>query len=59
MKNKTNLIDDCKKFLGIYPHNVLSNVCVGDPYFYKSMCERYGTQNVNDEIKKLEREKNK
>ncbi len=48
-----NLIDDCKKYLGIPPYDGWTNVCMGDVYFYKSMCDRYGKQNVDDIIKSL------
>ena len=48
-----NLIDDCKKYLGLYPYNDWTNVCVSDSYFYKSICDKYGKQNVDDTIKIL------
>lgn len=48
-----NITSDCKKFLGIYPHNVLTNIVVGDPHFYNYMCERYGEHTVVDKLKEL------
>ena len=48
-----NIIDDCKKYLGLPPYDGWTNICVGDPYFYKSICDKYGKQNVDDTIKLL------
>ena len=48
-----NLIDDCKKYLGIYPYNTWTNIVVYDLYFYEDMCKKYGEQNVANAIKKL------
>lgn len=48
-----NLIDDCKKYLGESPYNSSSNICVGDAYFYMSMCRKYGEEDVVNTIKRL------
>ena len=48
-----NLIDDCKKYLGKSPYDEWPNVCVGDVYFYRSMCEKYGEQDVMNAINLL------
>ena len=48
-----NLIDDCKKYLGLPPYDGWTNVCVIDPYFYKSMCDKYGEQDVKREVERL------
>ena len=50
---KNNLIDDCKKYLGIFPYNDLTNIVVNDSYFYMDMCKRYGKENVINTIKEL------
>ena len=49
----SSLIDDCKKYLGLPPYDGWTNVCVSDPYFYKSICNKYGEQNVQDAIEGL------
>ena len=48
--NNSNLVDDCKKFLGIAPYNTTTNVCVGDPYFHRDLCNKYGADEVNKTI---------
>lgn len=50
----SNLIDDCKKYLGIDPYNDWTNIVVNDSYFYKDMCKKYGEKNVIDTINKLQ-----
>lgn len=50
-----NLIEDCKKYLGLYPYDDWTNIVVNDSYFYKDMCKRYGEQNVANAIKELKR----
>ena len=47
------LIDNCKKYLGIYPYNDSTNVVTGDPYFYIDMCKKYGKENVDNAIKQF------
>lgn len=47
------LIEDCKKYLGIAPYNTYSNIVIGDPFFYNSMCKKYGTEDVTYIIKNL------
>lgn len=51
-----NLIEDCKKYLGIYPYNNWTNFVVSDYYFYQDMCKRYGEQSVANAIKELKKE---
>ena len=48
-----NVVDDCKKYLGLPPYNDWTNICVSDPYFYKSICDKYGKKSVDDTIKFL------
>ena len=48
-----NLIDDCKKYLGLYPYNNWTNFVVKDFYFYTDMCKKYGEENVANAIKEL------
>lgn len=48
-----DITDDCKKYLGIFPYNDWTNICVGDSYFYKDICNRYGEQNVVNAIEEL------
>ena len=48
-----NLIDDCKKYLGMHPYNDWTNIVVSDSYFYMDMCEKYGKENVANAIKEL------
>lgn len=47
------LIDDCKKYLGIAPYNTYSNIVISDPFFYNSMCKKYGAEDVTCVIKNL------
>jgi hypothetical protein len=49
----SNLVDDCKKYLGKAPYDSWSNIVMGDSYFYKYMCDKYGEQDVEDAIKRL------
>ena len=49
----SNLIDDCKKYLGISPYDNWFNVVICDTYFYKSICEKYGEQDVKREVERL------
>ena len=56
MKNKTNIIDDCKSYLGKSPYDNPTNIVVGDIYFYRDMCKKYGEQNVIEAIKKIKGE---
>lgn len=55
MSKVSNIVDDCKKFLGVPPYNHSSNICVGDIYFYKSICNTYGESNVINTCKELQR----
>ena len=48
-----NVVDDCKKYLGISPYDGWTNVVVNDVYFYMDMCKRYGEEIVNKTIKAL------
>ena len=48
-----NVVDDCKKYLGICPYNCWANIIVGDSYFYMDMCKKYGEETVNKTIKAL------
>lgn len=56
MTDKSNLVDDCRKYLGKTPYNTSSNICLGDGYFYMSMCNKYGEQEVINTIKALRKE---
>lgn len=53
MSKVSNIVYDCKKLLGLPPFNHSSNICVGDPHFYKSLCNTYGELNVVRTIKEL------
>lgn len=46
----TDIVDDCKKYLGIAPYNNFTNICVGDPYFHRALCDKYGAYEVNQTI---------
>lgn len=49
------LIDDCKKFLGLPPYNTWTNVVCGDIYFRMDMVRKYGEEQVVKAIKELEK----
>ena len=51
-----NVVDDCKKYLGLSPYNTWTNVVVSDSYFYMDMCKKYGEEIVNKTIKALKQE---
>ena len=44
------IVDDCKKFLGITPYNTYNNVVMEDPHFLKSLQEKYGKDAVDTTI---------
>lgn len=48
-----NVIDDCKKYFGLYPYNTWANIVVSDSYFYMDMCKKYGKEIVNKTLKTL------
>lgn len=48
-----NIINDCKKYLGLPPYNDWMNIVMDDAYFYMDMCKKYGEQNVAMAIKQL------
>ena len=50
-----NIIEDCKKYLGIAPYNISTNVVAYDPYFCNSLSRRYGAQSVAYVIMVLKR----
>lgn len=45
--------EDVKKFLGIAPYNTYTNICAGDPYFYKDLLRKYGDAEVTKTIRSL------
>ncbi len=47
------LIEDCKKYLGLVPYNTYNSIVVGDPFFYNSMCKKYGAEDVAYVVKNL------
>lgn len=53
-KYQSALIDDCRKFLGLAPYNTYNNIVVGDPFFYNSMCKKYGDKEVAYVVKVLQ-----
>ena len=48
-----NVVEDCKKYLGLPPYNGWTNIVVSDFYFYKSICKKYGEDVVDKMIKML------
>ena len=48
-----DIINDCKKYLGVHPYDNWANIIVGDAYFYADMCKTYGEQNVVKTIKAI------
>lgn len=51
-----NVVEDCKKYLGLPPYNGWTNIVVSDSYFYESICKKYGKDIVNETIKMLKRD---
>lgn len=48
-----NMIDDCKKFLGLAPYNNLTNIVAGDGHYLNSLYNKYGKEVVDKTIKEL------
>ena len=53
MNNKDECVNDCKKYLGLPPHDMYCNIVQGDFYFYKFLCTKYGAENVINTIQYL------
>lgn len=51
-----NVVEDCKKYLGLPPYNGWTNIVVSDSYFYESICKKYGEDVVAKTIKMLKRD---
>jgi prepilin-type processing-associated H-X9-DG protein len=49
----SNLENDVRKYLGLAPHNTMSNICYGDGHFLMSLYKRYGQLAVMNKIKEL------
>ena len=47
-----SLRDEVKKFLGKSPYDKPSNTSRGDGYFRLSLNDKYGKQNVDEEIRR-------
>ena len=47
--------DDVKKFLGLPPYHNTTNIVVGDGFFLASLYRKYGREQVNKTLKKLEK----
>lgn len=51
----TALEEDCRKLLGLEPFNTWTNTCFGDGFYYKSLCEKYGEDQVKTMCEKLKK----
>lgn len=49
------LIDECKKLLGLPPYDTWTNSTYGDIYVRADMVRRYGEEQVEKAIKELEK----
>ena len=56
MADKSNLIEDCKKYMGKPPYDSWTNLNVFDSYFYKDMCKKYGEDKVEEMLQKIRKE---
>ena len=48
-----NIINDCKKFLGLAPYNDWTNIVVGDGHYLNSLNNKYGKDNVDKTMREL------
>lgn len=53
MTDKSKLIDDCKKYMGLPPYDGWTNLNVFDTYFYRDMCKKYGENAVEEMLQEL------
>ena len=53
--NTMNIIDDVKKYLGISPYDNFTNIVAHDPFFFKSLVDKYGKEDVNRTIDECRR----
>ena len=49
----SDLENDVRKYLGLIPHNTMSNICYNDGHFLMSLYKRYGQLAVMNKIKEL------
>lgn len=52
-----NIVEDCKKYLGLAPYDTDSNIVRGDGFYYNSLCSMYGESQVQNTIKALRKER--
>lgn len=53
MNNNNNLIDDCKKYVGLPPYDSWTNLNVLDPYYYKELCKKYGEDIIKKTLQEI------
>ena len=49
-----DLVEACKKYLGLAPYDGWTNPCIFDSYYIATVREIYGDEVVNKTLKKLE-----
>ena len=48
-----DVVKDCMKYLGLPPYHGFTNPCVKDPFFLRSLYEKYGADMVNKTLSEL------
>ena len=48
-----DVVKDCMKYLGLPPYHGFTNPCIKDPFFLRSLYEKYGEDVVHKTLSNL------